>query len=88
VDTLSGLQSTAEAEALLAGTTPGPYLFTTGTGTFLERRNVARKFREIMVRAGLPKHRLYDLRHSFATHLLEANAPITYVSAQLGLRIR
>src|ERR1700676_5269961 len=28
-------------------------------------------------------HRLYDLRHTFASHLI-ANAPITYVAAQLG----
>ena len=83
-DTLSALQATAEADALARGTDPSPYIFPTSTGTFLERRNVSRRFREIMTRTRLPKHRLYDLRHSFATHLLEANAPITYVSAQLG----
>jgi integrase len=83
-DTLSALQASAEAEALASGIDPSPYIFPTSTGTFLERRNVSRRFREIMTRASLPKHRLYDLRHSFATHLLEANAPITYVSAQLG----
>jgi len=36
--------------------------------------------------AGLPRHRLYDLRHTFATHLLADRAPITYVAAQLGHR--
>ncbi len=35
-------------------------------------------------RAGLPHFRLYDLRHTFASLLLAAGAPITYVSAQLG----
>ena len=29
-------------------------------------------------------HRLYDLRHTFATLLLAKGAPITYVAAQLG----
>jgi integrase len=83
-EALSALQASAEVAALASGTDPSPYIFPTATGTFLERRNVSRRFREIMARTGLPKHRLYDLRHSFATHLLEANAPITYVSAQLG----
>jgi hypothetical protein len=31
-----------------------------------------------------PHFRLYDLRHTYASLLLAAGAPITYVSAQLG----
>jgi hypothetical protein len=34
--------------------------------------------------AALPNFRLYDLRHTFATHQLAQGAPITYVDAQLG----
>jgi hypothetical protein len=34
--------------------------------------------------AALPRFRLYDLRHTYATHLLAEGAPITYVAAQLG----
>ena len=37
-----------------------------------------------MKTAGLSGHRLYDLRHPFATTLLANGAPITYVAAQLG----
>jgi integrase len=35
-------------------------------------------------RAGLLHVRLYDLRHTYASLLSAAGAPITYVSAQLG----
>jgi len=41
-------------------------------------------FRATLRAAGLPRFRLYDLRHTFATHLLLQGAPITYVAAQLG----
>ena len=41
-------------------------------------------FSQALKRAKLPWFRLYDLRHSFASLLLAQNAPITYVSAQLG----
>ncbi|HEX6049599.1 MAG TPA: tyrosine-type recombinase/integrase, partial [Gemmatimonadaceae bacterium] len=34
--------------------------------------------------AELPHFRVYDLRHTFATHLLARGVPISYVSAQLG----
>src|SRR6266511_4336111 len=45
---------------------------------------VAKTFRSVLQVAGLPRFRLYDLRHTFATHLLMQGAPITYVAAQLG----
>jgi len=47
-----------------------PWVFASETGTPLA--------------AALPNFRLYDLRHTFATQLLERGAPITYVAAQLG----
>ena len=45
---------------------------------------VGKAFRQTLKRAELPAFRLYDLRHTFASLLLAASAPITYVSAQLG----
>jgi integrase len=41
-------------------------------------------FRHTLKRAGLRHFRLYDLRHNYASLLLAAGAPITYVSTQLG----
>ena len=40
--------------------------------------------RRALGKAKLPAFRLYDLCHTFASLLLAASAPITYVSAQLG----
>jgi integrase len=38
----------------------------------------------VLEKADLRQVRVHDLRHSYATHLLQAGAPITYVSEQLG----
>ena len=49
----------------------------------LEERNVRHVFAWMMTRADL--HALvHDLRHTFANLLLQAGAPITYGSKQLG----
>jgi integrase len=77
-------QATLEAEALAAGREPGPWLFPGPDGKPLDLLKVGARFRRLLSKAGLPRFRLYDLRHSFATHLLALGAPITYVAAQLG----
>jgi integrase len=81
---LDALQTKVEAEALAAGRDVNPLVFPNENGKPMDDINVARRFRALLVRAGLPKFRLYDLRHTFGTHLLSMNAPITYVAAQLG----
>ncbi len=43
-----------------------------------------RRTRSRYGKAKLPAFRLNDLRHTFASLLLAASAPITYVSAQFG----
>src|SRR5262249_38109681 len=52
-------------------------------GLSLDESRVRKQFARILKSAGLSGHRVYDLRHTFATLLL-ACAPITYVAAQLG----
>jgi integrase len=81
---LGDLQADTEKDALLAGADPCPWIFPSSTGTPLDPSAVAKTFRGVLRAAGLPRFRLYDLRHTFATHLLMQGAPITYVAAQLG----
>jgi integrase len=80
---LDRLQTSVEAEALAAGREAPALVFPSGRGTF-DITTIAKAYGAVVLRAGLPKFRLYDLRHTFATHLLQANAPITYVADQLG----
>jgi len=61
-----------------------PWVFCTDVGTPLDESRVRKAFAQALKRAKLPGFRLYDLRHTFASLLLAQNAPITYVSAQLG----
>src|SRR5215470_2814748 len=50
----------------------------------LDESRVRKAFSQALRRAKLPSFRVYDLRHTYASLLLAQNAPITYVSAQLG----
>jgi integrase len=45
-------------------------IFTSTTGTPLEPRNVNRRWEEMRTKAGLPKVRLHDLRHTYGSLML------------------
>lgn len=44
----------------------------------------ARVFRRITEKAGLPRFRIHDIRHTFASLLLQQGEPLNYVKEQLG----
>ncbi len=71
-------------EALRRGWGEPEWLFPNDAGRPQDKWVVGKAFRRTLKRAGLPAFRLYDLRHTDASLLLAAGAPITYVSAQLG----
>jgi integrase len=50
----------------------------------MDYSKLRKSFARAMKKAEISGHKLYDLRHSVASHLLEREAPITYVAAQLG----
>lgn len=62
----------------------GQLLFTTRDGRPLDKSGARKAMRRVLVRAGLPRFRLYDLRHTYATLRLAEGAPAAYVAAQLG----
>lgn len=64
---------------------PGAFMFATADGHPVEHCNLAaRHFKPILQRAGLPAHRLYDLRHTCATLLLANGEHPKVVSERLG----
>jgi integrase len=50
----------------------------------LDDSRVRKHFQRLMRLSAISDHRVYDLRHTFATLLLSKGAPITYVASQLG----
>jgi len=71
-------------EALRRGWGESQWLFPNDEGNPHDESRVRKAFKRALKSAKLPAFRLYDLRHTFASLLLAAGAPITYVSAQLG----
>jgi integrase len=59
-------------------------VFRTPSGEPINADNLAKHFRSILDLAGVPRKRLYDLRHSAATIALAAGVPPKVVSEQLG----
>jgi integrase len=82
---LGALYRAREAQALSEGSGElGDFVFTNRAGHPLDLSRIRKRFARAMKKAGVSGHRLYDLRHTFATALLAKGAPITYVAAQLG----
>jgi integrase len=60
-------------------------VFPTTLGTLKRCQNfVARDYRPLQVKAGVPPVRFHDLRHSQATFLMELGVPLSVVSEILG----
>lgn len=77
----------AEIEAFRAMGRAYPYpdlVFTTCEGYPVLRSNLTRDFHEVIEKAGIPRIRIHDLRHSFASWLISEGVDITSVSAALG----
>jgi integrase len=59
-------------------------VFTTRTGGALDSRNVTKALQTALRRAGLPHQRFHDLRHAYATLMLEDGEELVVVSRSLG----
>ena len=62
------------------------WVFSSVTGTALDESNVRKTFNRLLDAAGLRRRGPHQMRHTFASLLLQEGAPITYVSQQLGHR--
>jgi integrase len=73
-------------ERLAAGPdwNPDDLVFTSSTGTPLDSRNVTRRFQAALERAGLPRMRFHDARHTCATLLLAQGVQPRVVMETLG----
>ena len=63
---------------------PWGLAFTTTVGTPIDGRKALARFQKILKRAGLPKMRIHDLRHSAASILLASGLSGQAVSELLG----
>jgi len=85
VAALRDRQEMAEADALMTGQEPSPWCFPVGSDRTIRPPQVNKVFAKLAKRAGLPRDFTpYSLRHTYASHLIAANAPPTYIAAQLG----
>lgn len=59
-------------------------VFTTRIGTALDSRNVTQSLQAALARHGFRRQRFHDLRHAYATLMLEAGEELAILSRSLG----
>lgn len=71
-------------QLLLPRLTDDDFVFAREDGDYLAPGSVSKKFKELVRHSGVSEIRLHDLRHTHASHLLEAGANIKVVQERLG----
>ena len=59
-------------------------VFPSLTGTPVEERNIRHVFQRMLEKANLRNIRIHDLRHTFASLVLQQGESVVYVKEQLG----
>ena len=85
-DTLKALLQARKAETLRKGWGQVPeWVFCSETGTTLHKSDFERRvFHKLLAKAGLRRIRFHDLRHTFASRLLQNGESLVYVKDQMG----
>jgi integrase len=71
---------------LRRGSARPAWISPSSAGTSLDESNARKAFNRILDKAELHRRGPHQMRHTFASLLLQAGVPITYVSRQLGHR--
>ena len=72
------------AEQAAAGIESAGWVFTNADGQPLHPHSISQTFERIANRAGVPRIRLHDVRHTHGTLLIKAGVPVKVVSERLG----
>jgi integrase len=72
------------AEQDAAGVESVGWVFTTPDGEPIHPHSISQTFERIANRAGVPRIRLHDIRHTHGTLLIKAGVPVKVVSERLG----
>ncbi len=84
VGVLSAWREWQQTEQAVVGAEPTDWVFTNAAGEPIHPHSMSQTFERIVKRAGVPRIRLHDLRHTHGTLLIKAGIPVKVVSERLG----
>lgn len=73
-----------QAERTAVGIPSEKWVFADVDGNPIHPHSISQTFERIIARAGVPKVRLHDVRHTHGTLLIKAGVPVKVVSERLG----
>jgi integrase len=83
-DRLKQLKDTRTLEAAMSGKPSQDWVFLSPLGCRWDERNLRRAFYKVLEQAQLRRVRFHDLRHTYASLLIQTTAPAKYIQEQLG----
>ena len=83
-ETLKSLRRQEHERWLEKGQDAPAWVFASTAGTALDSANIRHLFHRVLQKAGLRRIRVHDLRHTYASLLIQQGESLVYVKEQLG----